>query len=341
LGTLNLGMGTIMIVADIECTSREQVQDLISRLWDPNHILTRDNQLLDWQHKNENGNYSFCVVSHPKYGDCGLLGYVPATHWDKGLQFDVWFGAIWAADARVPGAGLFALRELISHAPERRFNAIGISQSAAKIYARLNLPMTNLRHQFLPGGEFKATDWGSTTDLDPLDPILDVDYKVRKLDASQLESVWNPFWTENYRTRSANSIQTRYLNHPTYRYQAHAVESPTGLSLLIWRMVENERGKVLRIIDILRSPNDTETLRLAIKDILDEYGASFADYYCIDEVGSGPWGSSPLLDVSNFKDLVIPNFFSPYEARNIELVCASTYGIEYVSRGDGDQDRPS
>lgn len=330
-----------MIEIRSKCHSVDEVRTLIAEFWGPRHALLHDARLLDWQHKDADGSYNFFVAEDENVGCCGLLGYIPISQWDASVRSDAWFGAIWAANPDAPGAGLLLLKRLIEVQPEHRYYTVGMSDIAARIYARLGIGLETLGHYFLPAGHFNPSQWGGLgkTFCAPLSFIHRFD--IRLVGSDDLESAWEAEWTERYPTRSEPFVRKRFLEHPTYEYQLHIATSEHARVFIASRIVESHIGKCLKILDVLSTGDPAPLLPSAVSALVEDSGASFADYYCIDRCTATSTSTLGLLRVSDFPGVVVPNYFSPFEPRNVTLRAAHTFPLEFVTRSDGDQDRPS
>lgn len=150
---------------------------------------------------------------------------------------------------------------------------------------------------------------------------------------------------EGLPAKSMRYVGERYLAHPWYRYEVRAVvHASRVVAVVVWRAVEARGRRVLRIVDIIGEvdwlPHGGERLRQEVVTANAEY---------IDLVH---WGvPSELLDAAGFvstasePDLVLPNYFSPFERRNIEIG-ASARAVDAglplrMFRADSDQDRPN
>ena len=109
--------------------------------------------------------------------------------------------------------------------------------------------------------------------------------------------------------------------------------------VLVFRIVEHLSSKALRLVDCIGDYNDLCHVTYCIDTFMNDIEAEYVDLY---ESGINPdvlkkAGWRKVCESSN----IIPNYFSPYEKRNIRIHYASTSQNAVYFKGDGDQDRPS
>jgi len=156
--------------------------------------------------------------------------------------------------------------------------------------------------------------------------------------------------------RSAQYLDWRYLRHPVFSYRIKSTGGARHPAVCIYR-VENTRGSaqypVGRITELFFP--DTESgrqdgirvLKAALAD-LQRADCAFADHYC----SSGPCRS--VIEAAGMEtatDLPLATRLSPIEAthhhQNLEVWSKpanpypSDLGDFYITKADGDQDRPN
>lgn len=137
-------------------------------------------------------------------------------------------------------------------------------------------------------------------------------------------------------------LKHRYFNHPVYKYDVYSVIKPDAQrSFIILREVAVNNSRIAKIVDFIGEDEALIGLSGEWDRLMQERGYEFIDFYCygIDD---------SILDASGFikrneSDLnIIPNYFEPYEATNVDIYFVSNILEDlHLYRGDGDQDRPS
>lgn len=171
---------------------------------------------------------------------------------------------------------------------------------------------------------------------------------------------YRPSWSEypeaSYGTvRSAEFLNHRYLEHPCFRYQGFVAGPSDHPAVLIFR-VESVRDCTrlnVRVVELLFSASADGILhaRGVLRRLEDEairVGAGFVDFVCPAK------GYRELLYEAGYvegTDLPLPLRYNPldrgWKAQNLILWSAPSLGSRpplsewYVTKGDGDQDRPN
>jgi hypothetical protein len=142
-------------------------------------------------------------------------------------------------------------------------------------------------------------------------------------------------------------VQERFLDHPWYRYEVHAVHHRgTMVAVVVWRTVEANGASALRIVDVIGEVDWLADAGTALRDVVVERDAEYIDLV--------QWGVGPsVLAHGGFVspdtptgEFVLPNYFEPFEPRNVEIEFA--YKVfdgdmrpVHLFRADSDQDRPN
>jgi len=153
-----------------------------------------------------------------------------------------------------------------------------------------------------------------------------------KLDNREKEA--NVPFKENY------YIQERYFNHPVFTYNIYGIEFEGDIStILITRIVECNNALAIRVIDCIGDFKRIEFITGLLDELLLEYDAEYIDFY---ETGLSDdiFYNAGWLEVTQ-TDNIIPEYFSPYECKNIDIYYFSTVENIVLFKGDGDQDRPN
>ncbi|MDE6748858.1 MAG: hypothetical protein K2K21_07340, partial [Lachnospiraceae bacterium] len=75
--------------------------------------------------------------------------------------------------------------------------------------------------------------------------------------------------------------------------------------------------------------------------ILEELGYEYIDFYCYG-ISDDIMRQSGFIKRESDDVNIIPNYFEPFEARNVDIYFVSNVLDKlHLYRGDGDQDRPS
>jgi hypothetical protein len=326
--------------------------DFIRDHWSSTHVFAERPEVFDWQYgTGERVNMIFAEdVRDESTSILGILGFIPTGRFDAALGDRDVLLAIWKVrDGAPPGLGLRLLKQIERDLSARLIGAIGISDIVKPIYRLLKYEAGSMVQSAVirpDVTEFRIAD-GIPADVrqagaaepDPdlslelLDELPDTLAAIDALASSQIPA------------KSHRYLVERYVDHPWYRYQLRLVRvSGRPVAVVVWRAVEAEGSRVLRIVDIIGSVDWLARAHGHLQGLTVEHDAEY-----IDLVQTGI--DDALLDAGGFltlgrvPDLVLPNYFSPFERRNVEIDFA--YKVTDADtpvrlfRADSDQDRPN
>jgi len=333
-----------------------EVNDLcrfIDDYWKKNHALARNRQLMDWQHYDaENGLYNFVVAKHIKTDTIhGVLGFISTKHFDNSLNdVDLWL-AIWKIkdDIQVPGLGLSLLDFLISHQQPRSVAAIGLNPNIIKLYKCLNYKIGILNHYYIINDQI--SDFKLIDNFDGrcyTESIAD-DYKTfiryEKSEFLNLSGEFQKIIPDiQIPSKSHRYFLNRYFAHPAYNYHVYGVVSHDSIvGVLVLRLVSHNSGHALRIVDYCGDIDGLSGTFKAFRALLQIHKAEYVDFYNIG-IEEKILTDSGFIKRDSTADIIIPNYFEPFEKRNIDLDYAykCDKNLDFsICRGDSDQDRPN
>ncbi len=333
-----------------EISDLKKIQFFIDNYWKKNHALAISSKLFDFQHFNKiNFKYNFIIAVNSITNEIdALIGFIPTSQYDSSLMKngDYW-GAIWKVrndidNIEIKDIGLLLWNKLLELDGFNSFGAIGISKIAKRIYALSGLTIGNLNHYFMINRDkinFKIaviknnfnTISGCEINRDYHFDIID----INDFDENSIHCTYHP-------TKSVAYLKNRYYKHPIYNYDFIGLFKKSKLiSIWVTRLIEVNKSKVLRIVDIYGNIENLPDLTPHLQEILIKTDCEYIDIlnYGIDEKVFFNIGFNKL----NFDgDIIIPNYFEPFEKKNVIIEIAYKADYDYVVfKGDSDQDRPN
>lgn len=331
------------------CKTQEarKLQEFIDKYWAKDHILSRNLDLLMFQHHDKvNDRLNFVVADHA--GEfVAILGFIPAYQFDPALSAepDIWL-AIWkkADIINEKGIGMMLYDFLIGELKPRSVAAIGINDTIRRKYEKMGFDTGELDHVFYPRGGYNPPDW--MRDKKIMGYYETADYIIEQTNEILTHNCI-PQKTETY-------YRNRYLNHPFYEYQVFSIKEMdnTVKIQIIVRRIELNFSACLRIVDIpyyaYQAKTEYDYFRMfrVFKQLLREEWCEYIDFVGLHY---------KFVQDSHFiraeDPFIIPNYFEPFVAKNITL----QYAVKNMSgqnnkinvrdylifKGDSDQDRPN
>lgn len=341
------------IVSIAKKTEKEKIQSFIDNCWKKNHSLVMSSELFDFQHKNSiTGEYNFVLAKDTERKEddiIALMGFIPTYQYDRSLESngDYW-GAIWkkrddVKDERFKSSGFDVYQRIYEETNFHSYAAIGVSKIALKIYKFWGCKIGYLNHyyilndkikNFVIAGNVNQSDFSLHEDIEG-----DFSWKLSEIDENEISSLNITPYYKPY--KSINYIINRYAKHPIYKYKFLGIyKNDAIVSLLVIRFMEVNGAKSIRVVDVLG-----QLQGLLYHQFISYLHATGAEYVDILNYGI----DADIFTQMGFKkldldgNLIIPNYFEPFEQRNVKIDIAWKADYEnYVAfKGDSDQDRPN
>ena len=327
----------------------EDVVRFIDEHWARGHALVTSRPLLDWQHRNADGGYSF-VVARSDGDVAGILGYIPTRRFDPALaEANVVWLTTWKVrdDTAVAGLGLALLQHLAAVEPHVAIGAIGLNPATRPIYQALGYRLGELQHYVLPNETLRRFELASLTltppplGNEPATPLTAMALS-RQDEFEQLADAGWPASTGVVPRKTARYFHARYLCHPLYSYHVLALSDRGAVvGLLAARTAEHAGRRALRIVDFLGSPDVVGRLGRVLQSLIQEQDAEYADVYNVG-IGTATFERAGFRRIDPSGGEIVPDHFEPFERQNVRLWFSIKCVCEPVLfKGDSDQDRPS
>lgn len=326
-----------------------KLQHFLNIHWKRGHLLAQSIDLLNFQHYSaEKDGYNFIVAENTCTSEYdALVGYISTAQYDSNLKEhgDYW-GAIWKirddiTEEDLNAVGFYIWKRLFKLPHFQSYAAIGISNIAKQIYIASRISIGYLRQYYMLNN--KITSFRIAGNVKQDDLIFNVTEEDSVFSLSWIDDPdWENIDIEPYYRpiKSVMYFRYRYFEHPVYKYHFMGVYKGSVLSaMLAVRIIEINNSNVIRIVDALGKLEGD--LSKSFRHLLYDENAEYIDVlnYGIDESVFFLMGFKKL-DFNG--DLIIPNYFEPFELRNVKIELAFKCDFEYIAfKGDSDQDRPN
>jgi hypothetical protein len=332
----------------ISIASVSEITDIMSYInseWKEGHILARDENFFKYEHFNKN-QINF-VISKDSGGLInGVLGFIPCA---LGEVTDV-CTVIWkvSKSSKNPSLGIQLLQYLKQKNEIRTVLSVGINEKTIGIYQYLGFFTERLKHYVLINKnikKFKIAKVPYSKYFNNISTSSEDMFLVKFIrNESELLSFQFDNFKKNIPYKNKEYFTKRYFQHPIYKYDLIGVyDSLSLVGIFVIRCQAHNDAKVLRIIDFIGEENTIKSFGKFILEIMAKEGYEYVDFYCFG-LDNKTLNNAGFFLVSSDDNLVIPNYFSPFLQKNIQIeFFVDTKDIKFIKlfKGDGDQDRPS
>jgi hypothetical protein len=320
----------------------------IDTYWKKNHILVRSKEILDFQYYNrETEKYDFVLAENTQTGELdGIRGWIRVAQFDPALaQYD----EVWSAVSKVRTdvenneikvLGSYLWRYLEKH---KGFGTVGISRFSFAMHTAIRHKTCSLGQYFILNSDTKDFKIAVVpSNYQNPDVVRESGWHLREI--ADINTITEDAVPAYYRPfKSKTYLINRFAKHPVYHYHFYGIYEGAELrSILVGKFVEINDSKILRIVDVLGSLEEVGCLYEDFQDILKKTGSEYVDFLCfgIDDAVFQRMGFDKLDPEQ--EQLIIPNYFEPFEAKNIVINGAYKPVERYcMFKADADQDRPS
>lgn len=336
---------------------KDVIKNFLHNYWANGHILTKSNELFDFFYADFLKEKINMLLGFSGNELTGLQGFIPSDHFidltgekiNNNLTSIIWL-SLWHVNENAPnGQGIRLIREIEKNFPSSIIAATGYRDSVEVIYKGLGFETGILSHYVVINpeiGKTKLKDFHlpKSTSINRANLKF---IKIKKVsDQFEITNIIEKLFLENLEMTHFKIplyYLSRFINFKFYKYEFYVIlgRDHETEGFMICRISNSPLGKVLRIVEIVTK---TYLINLyeEIVDILVKNNFIYADYYDnLDEKEfSSAFGFLRLKEQNS-----IPNLFEPFSIkRKIFRVAIKRKGHDtnlYITRADGDQDRPS
>jgi hypothetical protein len=324
-------------------SDKKKIMSFIGNYWSKNHLLSNDEKFFDFQYR-LNKNLQFILAIDVNSRIVGLLGYMQYGQHKKNQDIAL---ALWKvipnlADPLLGIKLIVYLRENLKH---KSVFCVGINKKTTGVYKFMGFQTGRLLHYAAFNKDCKKFYIGVPPLRKKIFAFSNIWLfkKSNQIDKSLDKLMIFTSYKEKIPFKSKNYIIKRYLNHPYFIYNFHEVYRDNSfLGIVISREVKHLKGKALRIIDLLA---DDKYISKIINEFAIILTQSLRKYEYIDVYGSNL--DMKILKMGNYElisdspKIIVPDYFSPFEKRNIDIFFFSTNDKPVcLFKGDSDQDNP-
>ena len=326
------------------CTKKDikDLQNFIKKNWSKDHILSVDNSILEFQHKDRD-KYNFVISRNQQNIINGILGFIPNYQFEKSNNKPklLWL-ALWKVNENLasPGLGLSLLNFLVFNIKPDVICVVGLNENVKKIYEVLGYQTDKMNHFYFLNKSFNSFEIIKNPPKNLKCDSLEYNLKNMSYKKISIDHIDNDLFDFS-KYKSKSYFYNRYVVHPIYNYMFFGIFNNKKLEVVfVVRKIDILNASCLRIIDVVGDIKCKIDLSEVFNSILEKYHCEYIDCLNIgiDEKYFEKLGFSLKDDKT-----IIPEYFEPFERKNVNMYVAYKPKITnfIIYKGDGDQDRPN
>lgn len=323
---------------------RAAILAFLKELWNENHVYLKSDELFDYDYL-RGDEINFIIATNDAGVLDGILGFIQYAPERAGSDICTVLWKIRPKNGN-PSLGMTLLNNLISDYGFRVVSTVGANKKTLPIYEFLGYFVGQLSHYFILNQKLDNYKVIQNSHLVTVPAEAASVSNATLIQYQTFEDLATYFDPEAYKQfapyKTPWYINRRYYNHPVYKYKAFGIQHQGQTNgVIIAREIDVEGAKVLRVVDYL---GDTASLPFAkdgLKEILYDNGYEYIDFY-LHGIDDDVLKQAGFLYKKDFEGVVIPNYFEPFEQKNVEInYFTTTEDNFHIFKGDGDQDRPN
>lgn len=315
-----------------------KIMKFIDDYWKKNHILARDEKF--FRYFLQDGDKVNFVISEEDGIIDAIEGFIPYGKTNRDVMTCIWKANHNSGD---PIIGLKILDHIYKNADVRIMASPGINTKTIPIYKYFGYTTGKMKHWYRLNPD---VDYKIAVIEDKLNPPIK-NSSTRFKEISSFEELTVSMDMEKYKASNPKPfkenwyIKHRYFDHPVYNYYAFGIaqEDEKINAAFFYRVQECNDSRAIRLVDCIGDFNDFAQIGLMLDELLKRHSAEYVDLYetgLDDEI----FYQAGLINVETTKN-IIPEYFAPYTAKNIDIYYFTTDSEIVLFKGDGDQDRPN
>lgn len=342
--------GAAMIDYDVQYEFRyADVSDInelmifINDNWKSGHILSKNKELFEYEFLKENGDVNFLMaIDKEKNTIEGVIGFLETAYNQD--TTDVWTSIWKVREGNMLFLGSELQKRLESKKGIRYVMGIGDNPdtSARILKKKFGRNIIKMKHYYIL----------SDRDQFYVAKVMHRDnannrrkFKENIFEIHSIEQLTGSINFNNCQDlvpqKNSFYYEKRFFKHPIYTYKIFAIgKKDKADAFFVVRTQECNNRKVLRVVDYYGEEELIEEMGIWLKEKIESENYEYADFLCYGfEHRFFVNGGFSLLKEDD--DNIIPDYFYPFERRNIDILCDYPDVDIRICKADGDQDRPN
>ncbi len=310
----------------------DEIMVFIDKEWRKGHILAKNKTFFEWMYSKED-RVDFVISKNGGVID-GILGFVPYDKSNAQISLTIW-KALKSANGMI---GISMLAFIENELKPRLIASPGVNPATTTaIYRYFKYEVNKMQHYYRLA---KTNEFYIATIKERKIPSYFSERKaiVRRLNTFRDFEKEGISYLDNSIKKDLWYVRRRYFEHPVYKYFHFLIEGDSKLDVIM-REQDVNGHKCIRVVDMLGDYKQLPLFTPALDELMTEKNYEYVDCYA-SSLAPELWSSAGWLNIENTED-IIPNYFAPFERKNIDLYYSCKPHEIVIMRGDGDQDRPN
>lgn len=318
----------------------EEIMSFIDRHWKRGHILGCNRDFFEYEHV-INGHVTYLIAKSKETKKIdGIIGYLPASNDTEKL--DIW-GVVWKTTQNaMPMLGIELIKRLEQYTKARTVLGVGANPKTAVPLLRrlLHYKIGKMKHFYMLSDRDEYKIACIKEQKKGIISHQEVTKAIRLDNFESLEKVFDfDICKNDIPYKNGWYVKRRYFQHPIHKYEIYGLSVKDEVeALLVLRRQEYQGRVAIRIVDYIGRQELFGGLSVWCKELLHE--TEYIDMYCLGFEEEFILQAGFVERVEDDVN-IIPNYFSPYECKNVDIYVDSSSDNCLFFKADGDQDRPN
>lgn len=319
----------------------DKLMMFINDSWKSGHILSRNRELFEYEFLKENGEVNFLMAIDKEKGTIeGVIGFLETAYNQE--VTDIWTSIWKVREGNMLFLGSELQRRLENKDGIRYVIGVGDNPktSARILEKKFGRNIVKMKHYYILSDceQFCIAKVLHRDNFAINKVINNVFFEIDNI--QQLTQIFDSY-CDIVPQKNSLYYEKRFMKHPIYSYKIIAISNNRNIgAFFVIRAQKYHNRKVLRVVDYYGDEKLIEDMGIWLKEKIDAENYEYVDFFCYGfEHKYFMNGGFSLLKEDD--ENIIPDYFSPFEQRNVDIICDYPDVNIRICKADCDQDRPN
>ena len=315
----------------------------LKKNWPRKSVVFVKNNLFNWLYFDKKKNrYNFLITTkNKKIQSC--LGITKYSLKDKGLKGSIWLTFL-LSNSKISTSGLNLVSYVLKKYKSFLVGTVGLNKKVFFLYKYLGFKTGYLSHFFFPNPTIKNFRILKYKAGKKYVPSNKNKYLIHKSNQCNFFSnVYRFNYFKKKYLKNFSYYKNKYSLNPFYKYHYLLIKNKGKIfGFFVARETYYLDKKALRLVEFFGDTNKIRFLKNQFEDLVIRSNYEYLDFYCYGV-------NEKIIKIAGFEKnkfknkVIVPNYFEPFEKRNVEIPFAlfpKNVSVP-IFKGDADQDRPN